>query len=200
MLSALSRGSVASRSSWMRPLSSVRIVVPKGLDKKVFASISNILKHLQDTDEYKLQAKEIGVDSQNWTSFTQSQCDLIVNGPEHYFHDPKEYAEFKKHVSHLHTSKNRWVIKKASDFLVKILLKKAEESLSSIIVANKTLQTSHNLSSPMYWFPMARMMKRKVIYHGGPTNSGKVRKFVFASIFFLFFSFCELFSTDISCD
>ncbi len=26
---------------------------------------------------------------------------------------------------------------------------------------------------PHQWYPMARKMKRKIIYHHGPTNSGK---------------------------
>ncbi|CAM9156307.1 unnamed protein product, partial [Sphacelaria rigidula] len=30
-----------------------------------------------------------------------------------------------------------------------------------------------DLSDPHEWFPLARLRKRKIIYHGGPTNSGK---------------------------
>ena len=30
-----------------------------------------------------------------------------------------------------------------------------------------------DLSSPLLWYPQARRMKRKVIFHAGPTNSGK---------------------------
>ena len=30
-----------------------------------------------------------------------------------------------------------------------------------------------DLTNPQTWYPLARMMKRKVIFHGGPTNSGK---------------------------
>jgi ATP-dependent RNA helicase SUPV3L1/SUV3 len=30
-----------------------------------------------------------------------------------------------------------------------------------------------NLSEPANWYPGARQIKRKIIYHAGPTNSGK---------------------------
>lgn len=46
---------------------------------------------------------------------------------------------------------------------------------------NDELQTSQNLrevtdiSMPDEWYPEARSIKRKVIYHMGPTNSGKTK-------------------------
>ena len=32
---------------------------------------------------------------------------------------------------------------------------------------------SADLRLPHSWYPMARSMRRRLIYHGGPTNSGK---------------------------
>ena len=46
---------------------------------------------------------------------------------------------------------------------------------------NEELATSENLheftdiSMPEAWYPEARMMKRNIIYHMGPTNSGKTK-------------------------
>lgn len=37
----------------------------------------------------------------------------------------------------------------------------------------KTLMESADLTKPETWFPFARAMKRKIVYHCGPTNSGK---------------------------
>ncbi|KAJ6806100.1 ATP-dependent RNA helicase SUV3L, mitochondrial [Iris pallida] len=37
----------------------------------------------------------------------------------------------------------------------------------------KKLMDSADLTKPHTWFPFARAMKRKVVYHCGPTNSGK---------------------------
>lgn len=35
------------------------------------------------------------------------------------------------------------------------------------------LKKISDLRSPAYWFPEARAMSRKIIFHAGPTNSGK---------------------------
>jgi len=37
----------------------------------------------------------------------------------------------------------------------------------------RDLSQSADLRSPVMWFPLARRMKRKIIVHAGPTNSGK---------------------------
>ena len=35
------------------------------------------------------------------------------------------------------------------------------------------LRKISDLTEPAHWYPMARNLKRKIIYHAGPTNSGK---------------------------
>ena len=30
-----------------------------------------------------------------------------------------------------------------------------------------------DLTKPYVWYPMARALERRIIYHSGPTNSGK---------------------------
>lgn len=37
----------------------------------------------------------------------------------------------------------------------------------------RRLRAETDMRSPEAWYPLARSMKRRVIYHGGPTNSGK---------------------------
>lgn len=39
----------------------------------------------------------------------------------------------------------------------------------------ETLRDVADISMPDEWFPDARLMKRKIIYHMGPTNSGKTK-------------------------
>lgn len=58
-------------------------------------------------------------------------------------------------------------------YLFDIMIKDAEVELSETISANKTLLETTDLRIPHEWYPYARLMKRKIIYHGGPTNSGK---------------------------
>jgi ATP-dependent RNA helicase SUPV3L1/SUV3 len=37
----------------------------------------------------------------------------------------------------------------------------------------KTMDSKTDLTRPQEWFPYARLDHRKIVYHGGPTNSGK---------------------------
>jgi ATP-dependent RNA helicase SUPV3L1/SUV3 len=41
--------------------------------------------------------------------------------------------------------------------------------------ASKQLSQITDLTMPHEWFPEARLLKRKVFYHMGPTNSGKTK-------------------------
>ncbi len=61
------------------------------------------------------------------------------------------------------------------DKMFSLMLAHAQRDLAPQITAYKTLCNTSDLRIPHEWYPAARIMKRKVIYHGGPTNSGKVR-------------------------
>jgi hypothetical protein len=49
----------------------------------------------------------------------------------------------------------------------------AQRDLEGTILSYKALSNVSDLRIPHEWYPYARLMKRKIIYHGGPTNSGK---------------------------
>jgi hypothetical protein len=49
----------------------------------------------------------------------------------------------------------------------------AEVELINSINSYKMLCSLSDLRHPHEWYPYTRIMKRKIIYHGGPTNSGK---------------------------
>ena len=59
------------------------------------------------------------------------------------------------------------------DFLFELVLPLARMELDDTISSYKALSTISDLRIPHEWYPYARLMKRKIIYHGGPTNSGK---------------------------
>eukprot|EP00978_Attheya_sp_CCMP212_P015637 scaffold40295_cov46-Attheya_sp.AAC.5 len=48
-----------------------------------------------------------------------------------------------------------------------------EQRHSQMIVRYRLLDAKTDLTKPHEWYPYARMDRRKIIYHGGPTNSGK---------------------------
>jgi hypothetical protein len=64
-------------------------------------------------------------------------------------------------------------LNECKNYLFDIMIKDAESELSDTITAYKTLCITSDLRIPHEWYPYARLIKRKIIYHGGPTNSGK---------------------------
>jgi len=61
----------------------------------------------------------------------------------------------------------------AHEILLKLLKDYAQEHHFEAIESHKALVTSLDLRHPHKWFPIARSLQRKIIYHAGPTNSGK---------------------------
>jgi len=66
------------------------------------------------------------------------------------------------------------LLQEISQFIFDAMFKKALVDLGPTIEALKTFLVSDSVRFPAQWYPYARMQKRKIIYHGGPTNSGKV--------------------------
>ncbi|CAL5185873.1 unnamed protein product [Lathyrus oleraceus] len=58
-------------------------------------------------------------------------------------------------------------------FLFPIFVEFCLENFTDEIKSFREMVKSADLTKPHTWFPFARAMKRKIIYHCGPTNSGK---------------------------
>lgn len=58
-------------------------------------------------------------------------------------------------------------------FIISSFIKYVEDNYRFSIEEYKNRVHSKDLSKPHLWFPVARAMQRKIIYHAGPTNSGK---------------------------
>lgn len=61
----------------------------------------------------------------------------------------------------------------AVKFLFPIFVEYCLEEFPDEIKRFRSMIDSADLTKPHTWFPFARAMKRKIIYHCGPTNSGK---------------------------
>ncbi|KAL5981143.1 hypothetical protein ACLOJK_029063 [Asimina triloba] len=61
----------------------------------------------------------------------------------------------------------------ATKFLFPIFVEFCIEEFPDEIKKFRSTVESADLTKPHTWFPFARAMKRKIIYHCGPTNSGK---------------------------
>lgn len=56
--------------------------------------------------------------------------------------------------------------------LLSSMMQRADTELREEIASSRTLLRCSDLRLPHEWYAPARLMKRKIIYHGGPTNSG----------------------------
>nr|GLL26166.1 DExH-box ATP-dependent RNA helicase DExH18, mitochondrial [Ipomoea trifida] len=61
----------------------------------------------------------------------------------------------------------------AEEFLFPMFVEFCFEEFPDEIKRFRSMVESADLTKPHTWFPFARAMKRKIIYHCGPTNSGK---------------------------
>uniref|UniRef100_A0A7C9DWL1 ATP-dependent RNA helicase SUV3L, mitochondrial n=2 Tax=Opuntia streptacantha TaxID=393608 RepID=A0A7C9DWL1_OPUST len=61
----------------------------------------------------------------------------------------------------------------AEKFLFPVFVELCIEEFPDEIKKFRSMVESADLTKPHTWFPFARAMKRKIIYHCGPTNSGK---------------------------
>lgn len=61
----------------------------------------------------------------------------------------------------------------AVKFIFPIFVEYCIEEFPDAIKLFKSMIASADLTKPHTWFPFARAMKRKIVYHCGPTNSGK---------------------------
>lgn len=61
----------------------------------------------------------------------------------------------------------------AEKFLFPVFVEFCLEEFPDEIKKFRSMVESADLTKPHTWFPFARVMKRKIIYHCGPTNSGK---------------------------
>lgn len=68
------------------------------------------------------------------------------------------------------------LLEESTQFIFEQMFKKALIDLMPIIEASKAFLASNSVRFPPQWYPYARMQKRKIIYHGGPTNSGKTHQ------------------------
>lgn len=116
------------------------------------------------------------IDRSTWINYINSFRRRVIKEPAEAFGGQSELDHFTKELTTFKTAVDPTeVTKRLKSYIVDIVLPKAEVDLRDIITAHKTLESQTDLRIPHDWYPAARLMKRNFIYHGGPTNSGKVK-------------------------
>ncbi|KAF1314398.1 Atp-dependent RNA helicase supv3l1, partial [Globisporangium splendens] len=120
--------------------------------------------------EVKELAVEAGLNAAEWPVASSAFRKSFMKNPEKYFKDQAELLHFAKDLD---TNKQ----KKSSSFIFyPYFLDFARDASYIPVVDNDsmyTLQQLTDLRLPHELYPLATAMKRKIIYHEGPTNSGK---------------------------
>jgi len=158
--------------------------------------INAVLRYIAQEPRYAAKAKDKYIDERNWAKYISSFRRKLVKEPLTIFgSDPVQLVEFCDLIDKLDSADvvsevevldpaasspssesgdgHSPAVSACMDKLFIFMLSSAERDLSNAITAFHTLCSTSDLRIPQEWYPYARIMKRKIIYHGGPTNSGK---------------------------
>ena len=146
--------------------------------------IGYCLQHIENDSNYNdIAAKVYEIPLLKWTNFLIPFRRRLIVEPESFLNDD-EITKFLKHFEELKTidfSQTEMKLDPKSSTILSELYREifdkaievASVELNDSITANKSLINMSDMRLPHEWYPRTRLMKRKIIFHGGPTNSGK---------------------------
>lgn len=151
--------------------------------------INQCFLQIANNTEYTAKAKDVGIQRSSWLPYIASYRRNLIMDPTRVL-DSSKYNELCSKLDCVLDCYPNGIISgvdsrgdkdiavethtnAAIDFLFNITFASAEISFRDSIVSYKALCNISDLRVPHEWFPLARLRKRKIIYHGGPTNSGK---------------------------
>ncbi|CAB9508391.1 RNA helicase SUPV3L1, mitochondrial [Seminavis robusta] len=85
----------------------------------------------------------------------------------------KELAESQRSMSNETYADTQQIVNETLLILCDYLAQHIQTQHSKLIERWANLDDKTDLTKPHEWYPYARLEKRKIVYHGGPTNSGK---------------------------
>ncbi len=135
-------------------------------------SINGFMREVGDGD-YLLRAKQQNIDPRLWMQYSLSFRRKLMKDPLMLFGSVQEFQAFRQALDH-HLDTDNADSTETKELLFSKILQQALVELGDQISSYQTLLASSDLRHPQNWYPLARILKRKIIYHGGPTNSGKV--------------------------
>lgn len=153
---------------------------------KYRVAINDLMEAIAGDKAVKERTRAKMIDSANWESYLNTVRRHLVKDPVNFCGNQQELLERMQtwlqtwqrgqhfdtvpQAEEFEAKRNRY-----KDAFFEIIFAKAVVDLKPISDANLVLATTSDLTVPHEWYPLARMFRRKIIYHGGPTNSGKVR-------------------------
>ena len=164
-----------------------------GWPGKYRLAINVVMREISEDAVFEAEAKSRHIDSRHWLNYVSTfrrrmvkepvkalgGTDLLLDLCRMLDDGQLTMYSFSHHASELNEVNILSIEEKerrkqeCKMFLFAIMIVDAEKVLAEVINAYQTLCETSDLRIPHEWYPYARLMKRKVIYHGGPTNSGK---------------------------
>lgn len=144
--------------------------------EKYMSSVNKIFKHITEDESLQKLAASRYIDGPSWKSFVNTFRRRIIKEPVEAMGSDQALQDFTAKLDKTIAKKeDSAAIATFGNYVVEsILLPTAEVELKEVIESYRLLSTATDLRVPHEWYPKTRLMKRKIIYHGGPTNSGKV--------------------------
>jgi len=145
------------------------------------STVNKIFKHITEDEGLQKLAASRYIDGPSWKGFVNTFRRRIIKEPTEAMGSQKALQDFTAKLDDtIATKDDTLAISAFGNYVVEsILLPRAEVELKEVIESYRLLSTATDLRVPHEWYPKTRLIKRKIIYHGGPTNSGKVHNFVF---------------------
>ncbi|RHY29417.1 hypothetical protein DYB32_005154 [Aphanomyces invadans] len=137
------------------------------VDKKL---LERRLKTFGRDFEIKSMAVAAGLNDQEWGPATTQFRRSLVAHPDRHFNDSSEMYDF---IEGLKANPAAGALQFYPLFLTFIKENGFITDTSHDMQSMQSLRELTDLRLPHTWYPKAHAMKRKIIYHGGPTNSGK---------------------------
>lgn len=147
--------------------------------------INALLPRIAEDAECVNNAKDHLIDALNWKSYVNNFRRKLIKDPRSIYKTEDDLQELLSVLDKAAAS-NPGILDleiplkdpeslQAQSSLFSVTLASAKAELLTVINTNKILANTSDLRMPHEWYPYARLTKRKIYYHGGPTNSGKVR-------------------------
>ena len=164
--------------------------------------INRLLRHVMNDEKFTKEARERYIDGRNWARFGNIYRRNLIKDPlKTLDHDYEKFVKMCKLLKPLGTvmplnidkgekknskakgEEKKWTkspgesaLDELQTLIKPLMLQAAEKELHTAITTFKSLCNTSDLKKPEDWYPYARLVKRKIVYHGGPTNSGKTYK------------------------
>lgn len=149
--------------------------------------IRSLIKEVSDNPEIITQAKSKYIEEKMWKVHAFNFRRKLAKSPDAVFQgavllkflgmvddllNPGEQINLsaRAHVASVEQMESNR--EELQALILSKMLSQAEVDLREEIASNFTLLRCSDLRLPHEWYPHARLMKRKIIFHGGPTNSG----------------------------